>query len=77
MSWAEENGIDIDYGIEDFQEYLESMWKYGRHEDREGNFYRISEMTDKHLQNTINYFSSLDTTPPEEELKKRLEDNLI
>lgn len=73
MSWAEDNGIDVDYGFNDGvgEGYLENLWREGEHETRDGENIKLSEMTTQHLKNTINYFDSLDTTPLEKELKRR------
>jgi hypothetical protein len=47
-------------------------WVEGFHSTREGDEIRLEDMTDKHLQNTINFFKDkLDTTPLEEELASR------
>ena len=70
MSWAEDNLIDI-YD-EELDSSFEENWNDGIHIDRNGSEYKISKMTTKHLENTIKYFSGLDTSKLEEELKRRL-----
>ena len=67
MSFAEDNDHDI---LSD-ESYFEVLWRQGLHQDKENNEYKISEMTSEHLQNTINYFDDLNTTPLQEELNKR------
>jgi len=75
MSWADDN-FDRIYN-DDYWDYLadkekrERLWKRGIHIDRQGNRHKISEMTDKHLQNTINYFNNYNVKILEKELEKR------
>lgn len=70
MSWLEDNGLD--FWEEDFSmEEREDDWRSGIHIDIDGNEHKLSEMTISHLKNTIKFFNYLDTTPLEEELKRR------
>lgn len=80
MSWADEN---LDWGGEDYIENeivlirrrREELWRKGIHIDKNGKEHKISEMTDDHLLNTINYFSDLNIAPLQRELDKRLLNN--
>lgn len=67
MSFIEDN----DLSMEGYDDYIESCWKDGIHTDGNGVEHKISEMSDFHLQNTINFFKTLDTTPLQHELKNR------
>jgi len=70
MSWAEENGIDI--GTDEV--YIEDLWADGLHKTKDGREIEIKDMTDEHLQNTINCFkkNKHDVYYLEKEQKKRL-----
>ena len=50
---------------------LEQDWLEGVHTDKQGNTHDIEDMSDDYLMNVINMFEDLDTSPLEEELKKR------
>jgi len=69
MSWSDNNVIPIDNP--DYS-WLEILWNNGKHEDKIGNQYKLSEMTISHLVNTINLFYYVaDTYKLIEELKTR------
>jgi len=70
MSWAEDMGYDA-YSLEDLEEWREEDWKDGIHTDRNDNKLKLSEMSNQHLQNIIDYFEHLDTKPLKDELKRR------
>mgnify|MGYP006971788728 CR=1 FL=1 len=70
MSWIEDNGFDP-YEQDYYDDDRESEWQAGIHYDRQGNEYKISEMTTTHLQNIIKFFKGLDTSPLQEEINKR------
>ena len=72
MSFAEENGHDI-YDWDDIPDtsILELKWKRGKHITKDGREMSLKKMSDSHLENTIKYFGSHDTTPLEEEQKRR------
>ena len=74
MSYAEDNGID-DYSMIDELNNIDLFWQKGMHKDQNGNEWKLSEMTNQHLINTIECFSMFDTEPLKEELKKRYEKN--
>ncbi len=53
-------------------ERRERFWENGIHTDQNDNEYKLSEMTDEHLKNTIRYFKKThDVSSLLEELKKR------
>jgi len=71
MSFAEDNGYDqYDVDVEEAEE-RENGWQVGVHIDKNGKEHEISKMSDSHLLNTIKFFNGLDTSPLEEEAKKR------
>lgn len=71
MSWAEDEGYDA----WDIPEYVgnEEHWKAGFHYDQSGKEYKLTEMSDSHLYNTIKFFSSKgwNVLPLEKETKRR------
>ena len=60
-----------------YETYLEKLhkkedeWEKGYHINKKGKKYKLQDMTISHLQNAIRFFEELNTTPLEEELKKR------
>lgn len=71
MSYADDECFYCD-GPEDFDKSIQE-WKKGFHIDGDGNNIKISEMTTKHLENTIKYFKDeYDTSILEQELNKRI-----
>ena len=72
MSYAEDNGID-EYSMIDELNNIELLWQKGIHKDQNGSEHKISEMTNQHLINVINFFSEFDTEQLKRELKKRYE----
>lgn len=71
MSWVEDEGIDA-YCEEQINPRHVISWKYGKHTDKKGNTYLITDMTDEHLINTIRYFENkYDVTVLRNELIKR------
>jgi hypothetical protein len=69
MSWIDDNF----YNLEEPDYYeLEENWEKGIHIDSNGKVYKLSEMTDNHLKNTINFFKFANTIELEKELQKRL-----
>jgi len=69
MSWADDNLIG--YDPSDYYEMTENEWEDGIHTDKNGIEYKLTDMTENHLRNTIKYFSGLDTSPLEKELLSR------
>jgi hypothetical protein len=55
MSWADDEGISS-YD-EDMNDYTQECWKFGFHRGKD-KMYRISEMTNDHLINTIKLFEN-------------------
>jgi hypothetical protein len=49
----------------------ERLWKKGTHVDADDKAWHLSDMTENHLQNTINAFKQLDRTPLLNELNRR------
>ena len=70
MSYADDNGIS-DYSMIDEVTQLEDCWNKGYHKDNDGNELYLKDMTTSHLLNTIRFFSHLDTSSLEKEVKKR------
>jgi hypothetical protein len=78
MSWAEDEGID-GWSVTDFEteDYLHNNrlrqyeWENGFHTDKDGNEIPLTEMSERHLKNTIKYFAGLDTSALEAELVRR------
>lgn len=66
--------MDVMWGWEEdsFSE-LERKWASGWHEDQNGKKWRLKDMTDFHLKNTINYFNDhdCDISPLLKQAKKR------
>jgi hypothetical protein len=74
MSYVEDMGVDAYDVPEHF--YNELHWKSGFHYDANDKAHLIREMETSHLENTIKYFSELDTTPLKKELKRRNHNNV-
>lgn len=51
--------------------FNEEHWSNGYHYDINDKKYKISEMTDQHLLNTIDYFNGSNTKPLIEEARRR------
>jgi len=63
---------DYYYDMYDPCEATTLEWESRIHEDQNWKEWRLSEMTDSHLLNTIIYFNkNVDTTPLQNELTKR------
>lgn len=74
MSWADDGGIGWGWCEEDeddIQERREEDWKNGIHFDKDFKEWKIRDMTDFHLLNTIKYFKYYNTKPLLKEAKKR------
>lgn len=54
-------------------EYREAQWAKGIHKDQNGKKYNLKDMETSHLENCIRYFDDHDTSPLEQELKRRNE----
>ena len=63
----EDRAMMEEFGIE----IVESRWRSGWHEMKDGKKIRIKEMSNSHIENTIKLFAMLDTSPLERELKRR------
>ena len=72
MSYAEDEGYDA-YGYDDFITKDEREWKNGFHIDKDGNEYKLCDMTENHLINAIKYFKKqgVDVSLLQKELNKR------
>lgn len=71
MSWAEDEGIDA-WCDHDMVPRQVQSWRYGVHTDKQGKNYKIVEMTDEHLLNTLKYFvDKYDTSVLESEIRRR------
>jgi hypothetical protein len=70
MSYAEDMGY---YEPDDEQTGIarECEWINGIHTDNKGVEHKITEMSDFHLLNTINFFKDYDTEPLIKEAKRR------
>lgn len=65
---------DLDYdefeSMPDDSEF-EELWAEGYHIDNTGKKWKLKNMTEQHLRNTIKYFPDANTGPLERELERR------